>query len=129
MILLISFIEETTAAGEDLKCPTFTLCTACTEIQGNEFRPIARGCVWCEQSFNSYCTHPSSNNCTVGHTRTFGNCGFSWVPVVIILIIFGLLLFCYGSFIMIIKRCEYSTYQKIIQKNEEPLDISVDANQ
>ena len=108
-----------------LKCSQYTLCAACTEVQGDAFRPVARGCVWCERSFNSYCIHPSINTCTVGGTRTFGNCGFSWVPVVIIFIVFGFLFFVYGTFIMIIKQCEYSRYQQIIQKNDNDTQIQL----
>lgn len=121
-------IKTETNEAETLKCSQHTLCAACTEVQGNAFRPVARGCVWCDQSFNSYCTHPSQNTCNVGHTRTFGNCGFSWVPVVIIFIVFGFLFFAYGTFIMIIKQCEYSRYQKIIQKNDSHVAIQLDDN-
>ncbi|EKE41434.1 hypothetical protein ENUP19_0254G0015 [Entamoeba nuttalli] len=125
-ILLLFFCLSN---GEELpKCEIYTLCTSCTEVQGDEFRPVARGCVWCEQSFKSYCSYPASSNCTIANRKTFGKCGFSWVPVVIIILVFGFLFFVYGVFIMIIKQCEYNTYQKVLAKNEKEMAFELITN-
>ncbi|KAL7714264.1 zinc finger protein 593-like protein isoform X1 [Entamoeba marina] len=109
------------ASAEELNCELYTLCNSCTEMQGDEFRPIARGCVWCEQSFTSYCLAPTSSNCSMSRRKTFGNCGFTWIPVLIILFAFGILFFVYGLFIVIIKRVEYNSYMHVLQRNRKDL--------
>ncbi|ELP90311.1 hypothetical protein EIN_505170 [Entamoeba invadens IP1] len=116
--LLILLLFNFASFADDNSCEVFTLCNSCTEMPGDSFRPIARGCVWCEKSFKSFCAAPDSNNCTIANRKTFGKCGFSWIPVVIIVLIFGCLFFVYGTFIMIIKQCEYNKYKKVNSKND-----------
>ena len=117
--------EET----EDLKCETFTGCNACTEKQGNDFRPIARGCIWCEQQFHSFCSSPQKGDCPIGNVRTFRNCAFSWIPIIIIILVFGFLFLFYGIFIMIIKQCEYKSYQRVISKNDNHRELNENENE
>ena len=122
--VMVVFILITNCVGEELKCSQYTLCNSCTEKKGGDFRPVARGCVWCEDVFASRCISASSPNCTMSNRKTFGNCGFSWIPIIIIFFVFGLLFFVYGIFIVIIKRIEYKSYESIMKKNNAVIRIN-----